>query len=69
MCVCACACVCGGRGYLIKDFLEVRCSHAVSQVAVGTVAEKELSLGCHRSFDVFPTLYILLTTIYHTNIP
>ena len=62
-------CVCGERGYLVKDFLEVRCSHPVGQVAIGTVAEKELPLGCHCGSNVFPTLYILLTTIYHTNIP
>ena len=33
------------------------------------MAEKKFPLGCQCSFDVFSTLYILLTTIYHTNIP
>lgn len=54
--------------HLIEDFLEVGSSHAVSQVSVCRVGEKELPLGSHCSINVLLSIYVLLASIHHTNV-
>ena len=38
-------------------------------MTVGTVTQEELSLGSHSHFDVLFSIYVLLTTVHHTNVP
>ena len=53
---------------LVEGPLEVRSTHAVGEVAIGAVAEEELSLVGHGSFDVLPTIDVLLAAVHHTNV-
>ena len=36
---------------------------------VGRVTQKEFSFSSHCSFDIFPTINILLTSVYNANVP
>lgn len=54
--------------YLIEDFLQVRGPHAISQVAIGRVAEEELPLSCHGSSNVLFSINIFLTPVHNSNV-
>lgn len=54
--------------HLIEDFLQVGGTHTVSQVSVGRMWEKELSLSSHSSSDVFLSIDVLLAPVHHTDV-
>lgn len=54
--------------HLIEDFLEVGSAHAVCQVSIRRVREKELPLSSYSSINVFLPIYVLLAPIHHTNV-
>lgn len=54
--------------HLVEDFLQVGGTHTVSQVSVGGMWEKELSLSSHSSSDVFLSIDVLLAPVHHTDV-
>lgn len=54
--------------HLIEDLLEVRGSHAVSQVSVAGMAEEELPLCSHGSGYVLLPVNVLLASVHHTDV-
>lgn len=56
------------RCYLVEGFLQMRCTHAVSQVSVCRMRQEELPLCSQSRFNVLPSFNILLTAVHHPDI-
>lgn len=54
--------------YLVQYFLQEGGSHAISHVSVGWMGEKKLSLCSQSCLDVLLAIYVLLTSVHHTNV-
>lgn len=54
--------------YLVQYFLQEGGSHAISHVSVGWVREKKLPLCSQSCLNVLLAIYVLLTSVDHTNV-
>lgn len=54
--------------YLVQNFLQEWGSHAISHVSVGWVGEKKLPLCSQSCLNVLLAIYVLLTSVDHTNV-
>lgn len=62
------AAVLGCGQYLVQHFLQEWGSHAISHVSVGWVGEKKLPLCSQSCLNVLLAIYVLLTSVDHTNV-
>lgn len=56
------------RCYLVEGFLQVRCTHAVSQVSVGRMRQEELPLCTQSRLNVLLSFDVLLAAVHHPDI-
>lgn len=62
------AAILGCGQYLVQYFLQEWGSHTISHVSVGWVGEKKLSLCSQSCLNVLLAIYVLLTSVDHTNV-